>query len=505
MYIRIVLALEAEVLRRRIQRLIKIPHVLVTSVMDKTLFWDTLDKQCTDIFVLDNGFIDNSYESFMPKLRNLPDHPEVLIVRDHEDPEERANLLAAGCGVVLYDGLSDDSIKAVFQTLINKRREDTIRRFQAERPGFQPCLQDFVSESPEMQKFMEIVYRVVPSDSSLLVLGETGVGKERLGRAIHNEGPRAGMPFIMVNCAALPEALLESEFFGHGEGAFTGALKARRGYFELAHKGTIFLDEICELPFHLQAKLLQVLQDRMIHPVGSEKFVEIDVRVIAATNRDIVKEIAAGRFREDLYYRLSVVTLKIPPLRERREDIPMLLESYLEHFCYRFGRKITGPGHETMKTLSEYSWPGNVRELINLTERAVLLCKGDSIDFADLPESITRREYSVAEEPSKPAIPGCESFLLENEGVKTWDQARADMLDTFEREYFSRLLQMTRGRINESAGYAGISSRSLQEKMKRHGLHKEDFKPFRPLLPQKTQKIDMPDAKKQTRSGTGNP
>ena len=308
-----------------------------------------------------------------------------------------------------------------------------------------------------------------------LILGETGVGKERLARAIHNEGPRSKAPFITVNCAALPETLLESELFGHEEGAFTGAVRARRGYFELANGGTIFLDEIGEMPLHLQAKLLQVLQDRTLRPIGSEKIVEIDVRVIAATNRDLKEEIKIKRFREDLYYRLSVVSLTIPPLSERRQDIPLLIDSYIDHFCTRFGRPLKKASKDAQAVLVGYEWPGNVRELINVIERALILCSGEEITLLDLPDNIYHGTVATAESTvvaHKDGIPNLPLRLWLN---MPWRDARNKMLEDFERRYLEGLLEETGGRIGETARRAGMSPRSLHQKMKHHGLRKEDF------------------------------
>ena len=248
-----------------------------------------------------------------------------------------------------------------------------------------------------MQRFLALARRVVASDSALLILGETGVGKERVARAIHAESPRAAGPFLAVNCGALAESLLESELFGHEEGAFTGATRAHRGYFEIAHRGTIFLDEIGEMPRHVQVKLLRVLEDRHVLRVGGERPVKVDVRVMAATNRDLEADLASKRFRSDLYYRLAVVTLTLPSLRERREDIRPLVRHYVEYFRALLGRPVTGVSDQAMAALSAYDWPGNVRELINVMERAVLLAHGATLSEADLPPGIVSRAAKAGE------------------------------------------------------------------------------------------------------------
>ena len=326
---------------------------------------------------------------------------------------------------------------------------------------------------------MRVVSRVVDGEASLLLLGETGVGKERLARAIHAEGPRAQGPFVTVNCGALPEALLESELFGHEEGAFTGATRSRRGMFELAHGGTLFLDEIGEMPYHLQVKLLRAVQEHEIQPVGSEKATTIDVRVMAATNCDLAQDVDAGEFRRDLYYRLSVVSLTVPPLRERRQDIPELVDSYIDYFSTRIGGEVSGIASDALDALGDYAWPGNVRELINVIERAMLLADDDEIALEDLPAAI-----------GHPHGPPAATFHIGPDAHTTFtipepwlaDDLRAvrrRVVHSVERAYLAGLLQATGGRIGDTATRAGIDPRSLYDKMKAHGLRKEDFKPPR--------------------------
>jgi DNA-binding NtrC family response regulator len=321
-----------------------------------------------------------------------------------------------------------------------------------------------------MHKFMAVAGKVAHGDSSLLVLGETGVGKERLARAIHAESRRSKGPFIAINCAALSESILESELFGHEEGAFTGAMRAHRGCFELAHKGVIFLDEIGELPNHLQVKLLRVLQERVVTRVGSEQPFEVDVRVMAATNRDPREEIKAKRLREDLYYRLNVVTLTIPPLRDRSEDIPDVVASYLTWLRPRVGRTVTGIAPEAMEALIRYSWPGNVRELINVIERAMLLCEGEEIRLLDLPDTIRSPHDASTSHVDRADSSGASPF------AKPLEAARREMIERFERAYLAHHLKECGGRVGDTAKRIGIEPRSLFDKMKRYGLRKEDFR-----------------------------
>jgi DNA-binding NtrC family response regulator len=303
-----------------------------------------------------------------------------------------------------------------------------------------------------------------------LILGETGVGKEYLARAIHRDGPRRESPFVAVNCTALPEPLLESELFGHAPGAFTGAARAHRGFFELAHRGVLFLDEIGEMAAPLQAKLLRVLQDRVVQPLGSERSFQVDVRVLAATNRDLRTEMDAGRFRADLYYRLGVVSITVPPLRERREDVPDLVASHLEHFRLALGRPVRSVSDEALGLLVDHTWPGNVRELINVVERAVLLGAGDEIGLWDLPD--LTEEGRAAEEGGPAPDEASQAELLE----RPLAEARDALVERFERTYLDTALRACGGRVGAAARRAGISERALFGKMRRYRLRKEDYR-----------------------------
>jgi DNA-binding NtrC family response regulator len=358
--------------------------------------------------------------------------------------------------------------------LVERRREEATNRLRADRPEEHYSLNDFVSESPSMQIFLDLARRVVRADTSLLILGETGVGKERLARAVHEEGPRSRGPFMAINCGALPESLLESELFGHEEGAFTGATRSRKGYFELAHRGTIFLDEVAEMPLHLQVKLLRVLDEHRIHRVGGENAIDVNVRVMAATNRDLDAEVAANRFRVDLYYRLAVVSLEIPPLRERREDIAQLVESYLEHFRTQTGRTVLGFEERAMQAMLAYDWPGNVRELVNTVERAVLLARGESLTIGDLPARVAGVASASPSSPSN-TVQAWDS-LPEGLLDRGLADARRTVVAEFEARYLTALLRASGGRIGETAKLAGINQRSLYDLMKKHGLTKEQFK-----------------------------
>jgi DNA-binding NtrC family response regulator len=472
MLIRVLLAVDPPAVRRRLARLLKAPGVEVAETSARARLWERLTHQDADLVVFGTGDGAELPTNLVASVRGLPDHPEIIVVRPREDAAERARLLASGCLAVLWLGLPDQMLAETLGVFLARRRDDAMRRIRADRAGERQSLNDFVYASPAMQRFLALARRVVHSDSALLILGETGVGKERLARAIHSESPRAEGPFLAVNCGALPESLLESELFGHEEGAFTGATRAHRGYFEMAHRGTIFLDEIGELPAHVQVKLLRILEDRQVRRVGGERSVRVDVRVMAATNRDLESELKARRFRSDLYFRLAVVTLTLPPLRDRREDIALLARHYLDHFRASLGRPVAAISAEAVEALVSHDWPGNVRELINVMERAVLLSHGQELGLADLPPSIVAGRPGKGPANADPAGPVLDPAWFDEALL----DARARVLSAFERRYLERLLASTGGRISETAKRAGVNPRTLFDMLQRHGLDKKAFR-----------------------------
>lgn len=470
MLIHFVIATRHQKLETRLKRYLDVPDVRVTAIQDGPTAWQSVVISCGDIIVIDEAIVPKPVESGLTILNNLPENPTTVVLHDDDSPEEQAQLVTAGADVVLFAGLSTKSVVSAIETTVESRRQ-MLTKDRFEKLGkSKPVIADFVSDSVIMQLFMEEVKPVVPSDTTLLILGETGVGKEHLAKAIHSESTRSAGPFVTVNVAALPETLLESELFGHAQGAFTGADRARRGAFELAHRGTVFLDEIGEMPLHLQSKLLHVLQDYEIHPVGSESSVWVDVRIMAATNRDLESEVSTGNFRKDLYYRLSVVTLTLPPLRERPEDIPSLATRFLELNCQKRGSEIEGFEENTLEALVNYEWPGNIRELMNVIERAVLLSKNDSISLNDLPQIFHR---GIASDLSLP------DFAHPHESWKkmTLHQVREKVLEQTDKSYLTMLLKEADGRVGDVARRAGLHPRGLYDIMKRIGLRKEDFKP----------------------------
>jgi len=325
----------------------------------------------------------------------------------------------------------------------NELLQREVNRAVGERP--------IVAASEPMIELLELLERTAAFKSTALLTGESGTGKEVLARAIHAQSPRRNEPFVAVNCGAIPEHLLESELFGHAKGAFTGADRARRGLFAEASRGSIFLDEIGELPLALQVKLLRVLQEEEIRPVGEAKPTNIDVRVIAATARDLEAEIEAGRFREDLFYRLNVVRLHVPTLRERQQDIPLLVDHFLGRFRETLGKPVRSIADEALDRLMYYAWPGNVRELENVIERAVILCDQERITLKDLPSNV---------------VSGAKGAEPDNGTDFSLKRARR----AFEAQMIKRALRSTQGNRTHAARLLEISHRALLYKIKDFGI-----------------------------------
>lgn len=470
MLTRLILALENKELEASLEQHFAPSDIQVECHGQLKNPWRNAVQSCGDIIVISESFIPRPVDSSINQLNNLPEAPTTVVVHDFDSSEEHARLMAAGADVVLYSGVSLNNLIDTIQATLESRLQLVEFNHLARKKGPKPKLNDFISSSQTMQLFINEVQLVAPSDSIILLLGETGVGKEHLAKAIHAESPRSSGPFIALNAAALPEQLLESELFGHTSGAFTGATRARRGAFELAHGGTIFLDEIGEMPLHLQTKLLRVLQDFEVRPLGGEKQIWVDVRVIAATNRDLEKEVELGNFRKDLYFRLNVMSLMIPPLRERREDVPSLSRRFLSLYKFKIAKNINHISKPAMTALSNYEWPGNVRELMNVIERAILLCKTDQITLDDLPNVFNTTQSQLI--PFMAPIIENDSFW---EG-KTLPEVQKIVMEQVEGAYIRMVLTRTCGRIGEAAKIAGIHSRGLYGKMKHLGIHKEDFK-----------------------------
>lgn len=469
MLTRMVLAVKDPQLQRRLEEQIMLADIQVECVEQTKDVWQQVVQSCADIIVISDKLIPEPIESGIAMLNELPEIPTSVILHETNSAEIQAGYITAGADSVLFSGLALQSLINAIEATVESRRQ-VVQHERFDRRGkVKPKLTDFASSSEVMQIFMNEVQMVAPSDSLLLITGETGVGKEHLAKVIHAESPRVAGPYIAVNIAALPEQLLESELFGHKQGAFTGATRSHRGAFEQAHGGTIFLDEIGEMPLHLQAKLLRVLQEYEIQPIGAEKPIWVDVRVIAATNRDLEEEVAKGHFRKDLYYRLSVVRLQIPSLRYRREDIPNLARRFVMQFKHKIGRDVRQISEPAMAALCRYDWPGNIRELMNVIERSMLLCRTSDITVENLPNVFHSENSVLVEQDGLPHAP-------ESWQGKSLAAVKESILEEVERLYLQMVLQSTRGRLKDASRIADITTRSLYSKMKKYGLHKESFK-----------------------------
>jgi transcriptional regulator with PAS, ATPase and Fis domain len=308
-----------------------------------------------------------------------------------------------------------------------------------------------------MRKVFDMMEKVSLSDITVLIHGESGTGKELVAREIHRRSSRHNKPFITMNCAALPENLIESELFGHERGAFTGAVRQRKGKFELADEGTIFLDEIGDMSLNTQSKILRILQEKKFERLGGDETREVDVRILSATHKDLMAEIESGNFRSDLYYRLKVIDIEIPPLRERNEDIPLLVEHYLSVFSEKHNKKVEGMEPEASRLMLRYHWPGNVRQLVNILERAVVLAAGPVLRKEDLPNEL--------ELPS-----GFTDTFLDDLMHLPFKQAKERIVTSFMKEYLTRRLNDNNGNISHTAAELGIRRQSLQTMLRRLGI-----------------------------------
>jgi DNA-binding NtrC family response regulator len=353
--------------------------------------------------------------------------------------------MRAGAADYITKPFINDEIRLTVKRIIEGRKlvlENLILRQElSQRRSAFPKM---IGMSEAIQKVFAVMEKVIPTKSNLLITGESGTGKGLVAQGIHENGPRKDKPFISINCGAIPETLLESELFGHKKGAFTSAVEDKKGLITMANTGTLFLDEVGELPSPLQVKLLHVIQERQLTPVGDTRVIPVDVRIIAATNADLLQRVKEGRFREDLYYRLNVIEITMPPLRERRDDIPLLITHYLAEFSKESGKNIKDVDYEAMQALMAYDWPGNIRELRNSIERAVVLAEGEALTIHDLPDKLR---------------------TLDVEGVATSSLRQA--LDGFEREYIKRSLAENKGNKEATAGKLGIDLVTLYRKLKK--------------------------------------
>ncbi len=411
-----------------------------------------VSEEFFDLILMDNRMSQLDGIEALKQIKKISPGIPVIIITAYASVETAIEALQSGAHDYLTKPLDIDELRIkVQQTLefwrlkeeniLQKRRIENL--FDASR---------IIGRSQKMRQVLETVAMVAPTEASVLILGESGTGKELIANALHQGSNRCDRRFIKINCAALPETLLESELFGHERGAFTGAVGRRPGRFELADGGTIFLDEIGEMTFSTQAKLLRVLQEREFEPLGSTRSVKVDIRVISASNRELKDEVKKGNFREDLFYRLNVVPINLPPLRDRKEDIPLLIDHFLQIYNEKNNRNLKGFHPRALDAMMRYSWPGNIRELENVVERAVILTMDEYVSFSELPESISGESASTIPATSRVGI------------------APGMTIRELEKELILVTLDHNDGNRTRSAGFLGITRRTLQNKLKEYGI-----------------------------------
>jgi DNA-binding NtrC family response regulator len=384
----------------------------------------------------------------MMEIRKLQKEASVIIITAYATVDTAIAAMKEGAQEYVVKPCHPQEISLLVERIIrvkNLERENVILRRKLNR---QYRFHDLVSKSPRMAEIFDLVREVASQRSTVLIQGESGTGKELVARAIHFSGDRGELPFVAVSCAALAETLLESELFGHEKGSFTGALAQRKGKFEMADGGTLFLDEIGDISPKLQVDLLRVLQERRFFRVGGTEEIAVDVRVIAATHRDLATDVREGRFRDDLYYRLNVINIHLPPLRERREDVPLLAQEFLDRLAHELGREVTGISEEALRLLMDHDWPGNVRELENAIERALVSCKSGVLGVEDL-AFLSRATGASGTAPSLP--PGL-------------------TLQDVEKQYIAATLARLAGNVKAAAEALGIDRSTLYEKIKRYEI-----------------------------------
>jgi DNA-binding NtrC family response regulator len=403
-----------------------------------------LSKKDFDIIITDMRLPGMGGLALIHEIRKKEKDVAIVVITAYSSVKTAVDAIKCGADDYLTKPINIEELKLVLEKLWERQRLIAQNRMLQEKLKAKSRPSELVGNTPQMRQIFCLIADVAPSTASILILGETGTGKELVANAIHYQSARAGKPLVALHCAALSEGVLESELFGHEKGAFTGAIQVRKGRFEIADKGTLFLDEVGEMSLKVQVKLLRVLEKGEFERVGGEKTIKVDVRLIAATNRNLEKEVSEGRFREDLFYRLNVISIHVPPLRERKDDMPILSNFFVIKYAKKYKKEIRGFTPEVMDVLSTHHWPGNVRELENVIERAVVLCKKDMITLDYLPKNIlpTKEDASVIKIPLGTSLEGAE------------------------KEIISKTLQMTQGSKKEAAKILGISTRKIEYKVK---------------------------------------
>jgi DNA-binding NtrC family response regulator len=450
---RILIIEDDPIFLRPLQRTLEVEGYEVMVVTSGEDAIDVLKRDDADLVLTDKRLPGMDGVDLVRRLR--AEHPDlaVVVMTAYGTIESAVEAMRQGAADYLVKPFETAEVLMVVRHAIEFQELRAANRASLRRDQERFTLQNVVTASEPMREVFELLHSVAGLDTTVLIHGETGVGKELLARSIHFSGPRRDKPFVAVNCAAIPAELFESELFGFRKGAFTSATETRRGFFQTANGGTLLLDEIGEMPLPLQSKLLRAIEERRVTPIGSDRAVEIDVRFIATTNKDLQAEVERGAFRRDLFYRLSVVPIRVPPLRERTGDIPLLAQHFLEVSARRAKRAVRAIAPCAMEALCRYAWPGNVRELENVIERAVIVAKNDTI---------TDVEGFLTAGPPRPRVDLSLPFR----------DAKTQVVEEFERAYVAGVLELEGGKLTAAAKHADMDPKNFWEKLVRYGLRR---------------------------------
>ncbi len=474
-----ILIVEDDLVVRNLLQSIFMRHKLPVSLADNLAQAQAhLAREPFDLMMLDLRLPDGDGLKFLEQVATLPERPLVVMVTGFGSIESAVSCMRAGAFDYVLKPFSPSQIDVILRKAQTYRQLVKVNNLLSDDPEDDDAL--LVGRGPAMTRLRQLIERVAPTDATVLITGESGTGKEMISREFYRRSPRRGQPFIKVNCAAVSQSLIESEFFGHERGAFTGATERREGRFELANNGTLLLDEVSEIPPSLQAKLLRVLQEREFERVGGSRTIKVNVRIIATSNRDLLSNVSKGEFRQDLYYRLNVFPVHVPSLRERVEDIPILADHFLRRFTRKHGVRVTGFSDSARAALVSYRWPGNVRELQNTVERAVILSEsGRPVSSAalGLPGDLSptdlntmtpwNEEGRLAEEEAMPEPEA--GRVPAGEGTSLTDgSGQVLRLDAIEKHAIRAALRQTAGNRTQAAAALGISIRTLRNKLQEY-------------------------------------
>ncbi|HEY8368049.1 MAG TPA: sigma-54 dependent transcriptional regulator [Thermodesulfobacteriota bacterium] len=440
------------------QRLLERGGITCLTATDAEMGLKLLEDERPDVVLTDLRMPKVDGLGVLARARELDPEAVVLVITAHATVESAVAAVKAGAWDYIAKPFGVDELRLAVDRALRQRRLVVENRRLRDQLQSAFSVDGLAGKSTAIVQVLELVRKAARSEANILIQGESGTGKELIARAIHANSPRSAHAFVPVDCASLPENLLESELFGHERGAFTGAVRSKPGLFETASGGTLFLDEIGEIPLGLQAKLLRAIQERQVRRVGGTRMIDVDVRVVSATNRDLQAEVAAGRFREDLFYRINVIPIPLPPLRERKGDVALLAYHFLKRYAQGRERPLEGIAPEALELLERHTWPGNVRELQNVIERACALAEGPLVTPRDLPETL--RASRQVRTPAD-AVPAVDRPLK---------AAKAEWIRTFEQAYLVELLKQHGGNISQAARTAGIDRKTIHRLMTKYRI-----------------------------------